>query len=233
MRYKVFAKFSDGRSLPSGYVKFIEGNGIKDDDNELGTIAFDKNVVVNPADIDTTTGKIIDHAVYLQAYDMASPDATNRICIMVSEKSSNPNLCEQLCKIARKTRNGDNFSQIILDSQGCMSSEETGDKFMYETNDSSVCPLVQVLEDFTDYVEQINNSDGSFTGSFRIRPKSENLIALQTDYSKKMVFSGCASGSSERYSIFIYMEQCRQQSVTASNDVSLRFYFEYDLENGY
>ena len=83
LRFKAFAKFKDGRQLPSGYVTY-QASDIK---NNVGTITLNPQVVLDDADRKIVSGtaaeaniiygEVNDHAVYIQAYDMSSETATN------------------------------------------------------------------------------------------------------------------------------------------------------------
>lgn len=112
-----------GLQLPSSYVEYEEV--VKG----AGAGAYTTyQITLKPAELEASqrTGP---HAIYLQAWDMSSEQATNWICFMAGEAANADEFCAAYCTIARARSNAVNETSILTDDGGCVSTEYTGDKF--------------------------------------------------------------------------------------------------------
>jgi len=61
---------------------------------------------------------------------------------MAAQANDASNDCKPFCIIARAKPNSVSEVKILTDDTGCVTSDYTGDRFKYATNDPLACPLV-------------------------------------------------------------------------------------------
>ena len=152
------------RQLDSRYVSFNEVTVGGDLAGDKATFSLDFQYL-------TDKEKAKNHAVYIQGYDMSTPDASNWICFMVINDSNNAleNFCSNFCNIQRSVPNPSDSAKILLDESDCTDTTYTNDLYSYQTNNAKACPIAQVMSGREEILE--NYSDGAFL----IRPSSQKL----------------------------------------------------------